>query len=158
MMRLILACVDLSASSDAVIDCARGLAAPDGQLVILHVAAPDPDFVGYGAGPSCVRDDVARDLRREHQTVQRLAEGARQAGMAVTPLTVQGATAETILEHSRRLGASFIVVGSRGHGALRNALVGSVVQGLVRGATMPVVVVPHECATKAGSSIRTNRA
>ena len=143
-MRLILACVDLSASSGVVIDCARGLVGPDGELVILHVAAPDPDFVGYGPGPNSVRDDVARDLRREHEAVQRLADGPRRAGVTVTPLTVQGATAETILEHAKRLGASFIVVGSRGHGTLHDLLVGNAVQSVIRGATMPVVVVPYK--------------
>lgn len=140
--RRILACVDLSGSSDAVVACARGLATPDGELIILHVAAPEPDFVGYDAGPSSVRDNVARDLRREHQAVRLLADAASGPGLEVTPLTVQGMTADRILEHAERLGAHFIVVASRGHGALHDLLVGSVVRGLLRRAPVPVVVVP----------------
>lgn len=49
-MRRVLACIDLSLSSHAVIAGARDLATPDGKLFILHVAAPDPDFVGFEAG------------------------------------------------------------------------------------------------------------
>jgi len=141
-MRRILACVDLSAPDDAVIDCARGLAAPDGTLLILHVAAPDPDFVGYEAGPQSVRDEVAGDLRREHREVQRLADRVHNVGLTVTPLTVQGVATDRILEHSRRLEVDFVVIGSRGHGALHNLVAGSVLHGVLRGATMPVVVVP----------------
>src|SRR5438045_3200567 len=91
--RRILACVDLSEASGAVIACACGLATPGGKLVILHVAAGEPDFVGYKAGPEVVRDEVAKDLRVEHLAVQRLADGVRDQGLDVTPLTVQGATA-----------------------------------------------------------------
>ena len=142
-MRNILACVDLSASSAAVIACACGLAAPDGKLVILHVAADDPEFVGYDAGPSTVRDNVARDLRREHSAVQRLAEGVRERGLEVVPLTVQGVATERILEHAERLHADFIVVASRGHGLVHDLLVGSVVRGLLRTTNVPLVVVPR---------------
>jgi nucleotide-binding universal stress UspA family protein len=140
--RRILACVDLSAFSARVIDCARALAEPDGTLVILHVAAPDPEFVGYAAGPKSVRDAVAADLREEHRAVQSLADGVRSSGLTVTPLAVQGATTERIHEHAVRLDVDFVVIGSRSHGALHDLVVGSVVQGVLRGAATPVVVVP----------------
>lgn len=141
-MRRILACVDLSESSQAVIDCACGLAARGGKLVVLHVAAGEPDFVGYKVGPPNERDSVAKDLRAEHLAVQRLAEGVRDQGLDVTPLTVQGATADRIVEHAARLHSDFIVVASRGHGALHDLLIGSVVQAVLHAATVPVVVVP----------------
>src|SRR5689334_11099371 len=110
--RCVLACVDLSASSQSVVACARGLALPHGKLVILHVAAPEPDFVGYKAGPEVVRTEVAKDLREAHRAVQRLADDVRDEGIDVTPLTVQGAIGERILEHAGRLQADFVVVAS----------------------------------------------
>jgi nucleotide-binding universal stress UspA family protein len=141
-MRRILACVDLSESSQAVIACACGLASPGGKVVLLHVAAGEPEFVGYRSGPDVVRDAVARELREEHLAVQRLADGVRDRGLDVTPLTVQGATAERILEHAERLHADFIIVASRGHGVLHDVLVGSTVRAVLHAATVPVVVVP----------------
>jgi len=141
-MRRVLACVDLSESSEAVVECARELAAPDGALTILHVAAPEPDFVGYDPGPSSVRDNVARDLKREHQAVQQLAARVRTASLHVTPLTVQGMTVDRIAEHAGRLGVNWIVVASKGHGMLHDLVVGSVARELMRRATVPVVVVP----------------
>ncbi len=144
--RRILACVDLSESSSAVAACARRLAAPNGRLVILHVAMGEPDFVGYRAGPGSVRDNIAKDLRREHLAVQRLADEVRLKGLDVTPLTVQGGAADRILEHAERLHVDFLVVASRGRGALHDLLLGSVGRELLQRTTVPVVVVPWHSA------------
>ena len=142
-MRKILACVDLSESSHAVIACARSLAAPDGKLVLLHVAAPDPQFVGYAVGPESVRENVAAELHQEHAAVRRLAEGVREPGLEVTPLTVQGVVSERILEHADRLPADFIVVAAGEHGALHHLFAGSIARQVLHGAKVPVVVVPR---------------
>ena len=142
-MRRVLACVDLSASTDAVVACGCDLAGPDGELTILHVAAPEPDFVGYGVGPPSVRDTIARELREEHRAVERLAEATRATGIAATALTVQGAAVERILEHAARLAIDFVIVASSSHGALHDLLVGSAIPGLLHRAAVPVVVVPH---------------
>ncbi|HEX3593500.1 MAG TPA: universal stress protein [Polyangiaceae bacterium] len=146
-MRTILSCVDLSDASEAVVACGCDLAAPGGRLFVLHVAAPEPAFVGYGVGPGSVRDDVARDLSVRHRATQTLAEAAAaRTGCPVTPLTVQGVTVDAIVEHAERLGAAFVVVASAAHGALHALLAGDVVQGVLRKATLPVVVVPHRPA------------
>ena len=50
-MKEILAAVDFSDYSDAVVSRAASLALAFGaNVTLLHVAAPDPDFVGYGIG------------------------------------------------------------------------------------------------------------
>jgi nucleotide-binding universal stress UspA family protein len=48
---------------------------------------------------------------------------------------------EAILGAARRFKADVVVVGWRGHGAVRRLLMGSVSRGVVRGATCPVLVV-----------------
>jgi nucleotide-binding universal stress UspA family protein len=142
-MHTILSCVDLSDASEAVVACGCDLAGADGRLFILHVAAPEPDFVGYAVGPGSVRDDVARDLRGSHRATETLAEAAAaRTGCSVTPLTVQGVAMDAIVEHAERLGATFIVVASRAHGSIHALLVGDVVHEVLRKATVPVVVIP----------------
>jgi nucleotide-binding universal stress UspA family protein len=61
-------------------------------------------------------------------------------------LLVQGPAAEAILLEARRLEVDAIVIGSRSHGALVHALVGSVAHGVLRAARRPVVVVPDPAA------------
>jgi nucleotide-binding universal stress UspA family protein len=138
-MACVLACVDLSPVTDALLAQASRLAKALGvELVVLHVAEPEPDFVGYDPGPQSVRDAVAGRLRETHRALDaRVAEieGAR-------PLMVQGQAAEAILDHAGRLGAELVVLGSHGHGKLYDLIVGSVASDVVKKATLPIVLVP----------------
>jgi nucleotide-binding universal stress UspA family protein len=146
-MQTVLACIDLSASSEAVLTCAYKLTSPGGELVVLHVAAPDPDFVGYDIGPPSVRDQVAKELRAEHSSVQALAAQLAGRPVSVTPLTVQGEIVPRILEHAGRLEANLIVIASKGRSAVAELFAGGIVHGLLRAATVPVVVVPAAMIT-----------
>lgn len=139
----ILAALDLSPASERVMAEARKYAAlGDSELWLLHVVPPDPTFVGYEAGPQVVRDQVARNFRREHETLQEHAAALRAAGIKTTALVVQGPTSETVLKEAAKLGAELLVTGSHGHGAMYQMLVGSVSEGIVRGAKCPVLIVP----------------
>lgn len=142
-MKGLLVPVDFSAVSDATVALAEQLAkATSASVWLLHVAQPDPDFVGYEAGPPNVRDDVAHEMRGTHAHLQQYSAQLRGRGIDATALQVQGATVETILHEAERVGADLIVLGSHGHGALRRALLGSISEGVLHRATCPVVIVP----------------
>jgi nucleotide-binding universal stress UspA family protein len=142
-MSRVLVCVDLSEVTDAVVEQGVMIAGALGAEVrLLHVGAPDPDFVGYAAGPDTVRDDVARTLREEHRALDRLVARFQAASVVAKHLMVQGPTVSTILEQAERFGANLIVLGSHGHGALFTLVAGSVTQGVLHAATVPVLVVP----------------
>ena len=142
-VKTILALVDFSSSTDPVVDMAcRLAAAPGARVCLLHVASPDPDFVGYEIGPQTVRDSRAASVRKEHRLLEEMSEHIRSKGISVEALLVQGPTVEKILQESERLEVEALVMGSHGHGALRKLLVGSVAEGVLRKARRPVVVVP----------------
>jgi len=139
----ILVAVDLSPASEDVVEAARLIAEPIGATVyILHAAEPEPDFVGYDAGPEVVRTQVAQELRREHREVQALAEKLRNGGLNATALLVRGPTVETTLKEAESLKAGLIVVGTHGHGAVYDVLIGSYSAGIIRRSKLPVLVVP----------------
>lgn len=141
-MQTILAAVDFSDVTDRVLDTTQQLAhALGADVFIVHVAPPEPSFVTYEPGPQSERDFRAKELRQEHRDVQALLE--RFGGQVkAEALMVQGPTVAKILEEAERLSADLIVVGSHGHGALYDLLVGSVAEGVMRKTTRPVVVVP----------------
>jgi nucleotide-binding universal stress UspA family protein len=54
-----------------------------------------------------------------------------------------GEPATTLIEMAERHGCDAIILGARGLGALRSALLGSVSQGVLHASKMPVTVVKH---------------
>lgn len=139
----ILVPIDFSPVSARVLAQAAVLAQSRGAtLWLLHVAAPDPAFVGYAAGSDSVRDQVAHEYREEHRQLQAHAVELRNAGVDATALLIQGATAEVILAEAARLAADWIVMATHGHGALFDLLVGSVSHAVLRGSRIPVLMVP----------------
>jgi len=144
-MQTILVAVDFSNVTEAVVGTAAIIARQFGSSVyLIHVVPPDPDFVGYDAGPDVVRDAVAHQFREEHRKLQELESTLQpQEGEGRNvALLIQGQTVEKLLQEQDRLGADMLVLGSHGHGALHNLLVGSVAEGVLRGARCPVLVVP----------------
>ena len=142
-MKNILAAIDFSDTTPKVVERAAEMAQSFAcKLWLVHIAAPDPEFVGYGTGPQCERDWRAKILRKEHRYIQDQALQLEQRGIDVTPLLIQGATVATIIKQSSRLDADLIVIGSHGHGSVYKTLVGSVSEGVIRKADCPVLIVP----------------
>jgi nucleotide-binding universal stress UspA family protein len=139
----ILVAVDLSENSEAIVrkseDIAKSMAA---RIWLLHVAEPEPGFVGWEIGPESVREGVAEAFHSEHQLIQRMAESLRKGSVDATALLIQGPTVETILKQAAKHDVDLIVVGSHGRSAAYQLLVGSVSEGILRKAQCPVLVIP----------------
>ena len=99
----VLAALDLDRTTPDVLREARLWTRRLGaELFLIHVADPDPDFIGYGAGPESVRLAVAHKFTRAHQRIEALATELRKEGfVATTALLIQGATAETMTSPPR---------------------------------------------------------
>ena len=139
----ILVAIDLSAASSKVIAAARRVAEMSGaQVYVLHVAEPEADFIGYEAGPEVLRRQEAQDYQREHAEVKQHVASLTAAGIKAQAMLVEGPMAKTVLSEAERLGAEWIVVGSHGHGAVYDMLVGSHSASLMRKSPVPVLVVP----------------
>jgi nucleotide-binding universal stress UspA family protein len=148
IVRNVLAAIDFSPVSTAVIELAASLAETfSAKLTLVHVAAPDPAFIGYEPGPQTVRDARAHELRVEHGDLQEIAKRLRDRGIAAHALMIQGPSVEKIISEAKQIEADVIVVGSHGHGALHRTLLGSVSEGIMRGARCPVLVLPAAPST-----------
>jgi nucleotide-binding universal stress UspA family protein len=121
--------VDTSDAANAIADTAGRLARGLGARLILLNVAPETDPDGI-----VLLDSLSARLG--------LGEGdARQ---------VEGSPAERLLEAVDQEGAELLVVGSRGRGAIRSAVFGSVSRKLATDATCPVVVVPPDVSAPDG--------
>ncbi|MEJ2138263.1 MAG: universal stress protein [Gammaproteobacteria bacterium] len=139
----ILVGVDLSGCTDTIIEQAKALAkALSAKVWLIHVAEPEPDFVGYDAGPQSERDAIAKIFHREHTELQTLAKQLRADGVETTALLIRGPTAETILNEGSKLNADMVIVGSHGRGAMQRLLMGSVSEAVLRRTDRPILIVP----------------
>ena len=139
----ILVPVDFSPVTQRVCDVAIEAAkARNGKIWLIHVAYPDPDFVGYDTGPDVVRDQVAAEFRREHKELRELADKMAESGVEVTPLLIQGPTVTTILEQAEHHDVELIVMATHGRGVMYQMFVGSVSEGVLHRSSRPVLMVP----------------
>lgn len=139
----ILVCIDFSDSTAKVVSNAEKLAkAVSAKLWILHVAEPEPDFVGYAPGPQYIRDSLAEQFHQEHRQIQEIAEKMREEGLEATALLIQGPTVEVILKTAKKIEADTIVIGTHGKGAVYHLVVGSVSETVIQKAECPIFVVP----------------
>lgn len=142
-MKTILVPVDFSDVTARVIAAAESLArAYSARLILLHISEPEPDFVGFEPGPMSVRTSVARDVQKEHRKLDQLRAGISPDLGEVLALHIQGPLVDKIIDEAAKQNADAIVMGSHGHGALFEFLVGSVTSGVLRASKVPVVVVP----------------
>ena len=142
-MKIILVPVDFSDVTAKVVDTAAALAGAFGSRVVLvNVAEPEPQFVGYDPGPLSVRVAVAEDIHAAQRRIEALKE--KFGAAEVLALHVQGSIPGEILDLAREQGATLIVMGSHGHGALYHLLVGSVTTAILKEAPCPVLIVPSD--------------
>lgn len=140
---IVLIAVDVSHPPQPLLeDCVRLLRGALDEVWLLHVAEPDPDFVGYGVDPTVMRDQVAEGYHREHRQLQEMAEGLRSQGIAATALLIQGETVSAIVQQAERLNVDLIVVGSRKAGPLHHFLTGGLSQSGLKASGKPVLLMP----------------
>ncbi|MBX2983899.1 MAG: universal stress protein [Flavobacteriales bacterium] len=147
-MKNILVPLDLNAETDRVLDRATQIAQAFGaKLWLLHVAAPDPDFVGYEAGPQYIRDVRAETLKEERTKLHRMVAELAASKLEAQPIMVMGPTVETILAEAERLHADLIVMGTHGRRGLAKAFLGSTSDDVLRANRYSVLIVPPPVTT-----------
>src|SRR5919112_1858743 len=111
----------------------------------LHIALVEEPVYAYVDASGYSFFDAELDHELEKQARMRLdaeVEKIRSAGVAVAQAHLRvGAAAAEIVDLAQEIGAGLIVMGSRGLGGIRRALMGSVSDSVVRHAHCPVMVV-----------------
>ena len=144
MKKTILVAVDLSTATLEVCAVGRDLARALGaRLLILHVVPPAPAMPDYGAASVAEDRLLLRDLaRRAAHRLEALGRWVRRRWPDTKVLQHRGPPVEVVLQCARRARPALLVLGSHGHTAAFDLLMGSVAHGVIRRSPVPVVVVP----------------
>lgn len=147
-MKTLLVPLDFSDMTDRVLAEAADLArALDARLLLVHIVEPVATYVPVGASMDVIaaappQPAEVQDLSADEARLRSLAQPLAATGLPVECLAIVGLAVDDILDQAAKCSASYIVLGSHGHGALYHLFSGSVVNGVLKRATCPVVVVP----------------
>jgi nucleotide-binding universal stress UspA family protein len=143
MKKTILTAIDFSPVSDVVcgivINLARSLRA---RVVLLYAVETPfvPDDLGLMSQYAVPLAEAAE--KAAHRGLARRKRRFQAAAIPVEIVCVRGPAAAAILEESERRHVDWIVLGSHGHNAAFDLLVGSTAHRVLTKAQCPVIVVP----------------
>ena len=143
-MKRILVGVDGSPESLEAVKWTADLAGAVGaEVIVASVYGMFPSMVMPGAG-YYITDEALATWRKQLQEDLDgdWSKALREAGVRVVTKVEEGHAADVLLGLAEANQVDLIVVGSRGHGAVAEMLLGSVSHNLVLRAPCPVVVLP----------------
>ena len=141
MFKDILVPVDGSAPSDAAVKLAAKVAAGEhAKVTFAHVV--EIGKLAAMAAPSSLDPAFALDAARTagEELLARAKASAASAHLKVATILLEGDTVEALLDLTRSQTFDLIIVGSHGRGGISRAILGSVAEGILRRASIPVLV------------------
>jgi nucleotide-binding universal stress UspA family protein len=139
-MNRILIATDGSASSREAVEVGLDLAAEhEAEVLIVHVAPLLDVYPWSGVGATSAFPHELTDVDRE--PLIDAEQLAKDRGIEVDTRLLRGTPVDEIVAFADSEDADLIVIGSRGHGAVASALLGSVSRGVMRETRRPVLVV-----------------
>jgi len=139
-MDRVLIAIDGSPPAQEAVDFGLELAAEQDAVATFVLVVPALDVApggAFGGVAATAHDATAKEL----EPLERAREQAEEAGVKAHTRLLRGEPVDEIVAFADVIDADLIVVGSRGHGTLANALLGSVSRGILREARRPVLVV-----------------
>jgi nucleotide-binding universal stress UspA family protein len=142
----VLLAIDGSEEAGLAAQAATELSKETGSEVHVTFVLPRPEaLIGHHTYSAEVRESVLEQARSEaRQFLDGRAEQLRAEGAKVAQAHLRiGEPDKEIIRLSEEIGATLIVMGSRGLGAVSRALMGSVSDSVVKHAHCPVLVMRH---------------
>lgn len=141
-MKKILVATDGSPSATVAVALGVELSAEDAaELFVVHVV-PTVDVVpalGFGAIGGAFPHEPSE---HDHALLEDAAAVAAEHGVVATTSLLRGDTVDEIVAFADSHDVDLTIVGSRGHGALASAVLGSVSLGVLHESRRPVLIVP----------------
>ncbi len=152
-MKTLLVSVDFSPSTRVVIETVVELAKTSGAEVLLHHSLLPPVVsTEYGVGLEMMQQTIAVAEKTARHQLEHIENELTARGVRSRTLLTHGAAASQILGAASKHKADLIVLGSHGHTAFYDLIVGSTTNAVLRKAECPVMVVPSAMTRKKGAA------
>jgi nucleotide-binding universal stress UspA family protein len=145
--------LDSTPLSEEVLAPLAELIRPDRtEFVLLRVVEPFPPLEPFPdvavmfdrtGTQSAVDAATAEQVKAAEYGLEGIAERLRRSGMRVrVHVAVHSSAARAVLEYANETGVDLVALATHGRGAIARAFMGSVADEVMRGASMPVLIVP----------------
>ena len=142
-MKTILTPVDFSGITELVVAEATALAqGQKGRIILVNIIQPPIITAEYAPYLENIAEIISLSERTVAKQLARLEMRLKDEGVAAETLMFNGDPVKIILDQARELEADYIVMGSHGHTAFYDLLVGSTTHGVLLKSPCPVLIVP----------------
>lgn len=142
MFRNILVAIDGSPDAQQALLHAKDLAESEhARLTILSAVAAPPSIAYASVGAAEVLAKSLQDGEREAEELLKQAVQVIPDGVSVTTITSPEPPRMAILSQLKEGNHDLVVLGSRGRGAVRSVLLGSVSHDILHHSSVPVLIV-----------------
>ncbi len=147
-MKNILIATDGSANSAAAVREGVELAKETGAAVTFLTIVSVPTMYGE----PFYQEVLSGELRTAREAVDAAMAEARRVGIDADSEIIEGDAAGKIVELAEARGVDLVVIGSRGLGAIKSFVLGSVSRWVVNHAHVPVLVIKEPVAAEHGEA------
>ncbi|MEA2208558.1 MAG: hypothetical protein QOF54_1035 [Solirubrobacteraceae bacterium] len=141
MFHSILVAIDGSADADQAVTQAIDLAESERARLTLFTAVVTPPAEAYWGAAGSAAADLVRDAQTQAETVLRAAVERVPNGVSVSTVLSKEPVRPALLHQIKSGEHDLVVMGSRGRGAVRAVLLGSVSHYVLHHARVPVMIV-----------------
>ena len=149
MFKKILVCLDGSAVAERILPVVKEQAAAmDSQVILLrvvnlpgNVTLGVPGFPSVPMHTSSMPELLKKEFTEAEEYVNKLSDVLRRQGIIAEGQTVVGLPGPTIISYAAENGIDLIALVTHGHSGLRNVLLGSVAEHVVRETGLPILLV-----------------
>lgn len=158
MFHEVLVAVDGSADAEEALSQAIDLAEAEHARLTIFTAVVSPPAVAYAGVSGEVVTKLAKDAEEEAERILRASVDHVPDTVSVTTVLSTSPVRPALLDQIKDGGHDLIVMGSRGRGAVRSVLLGSVSHYVLHHSPIPVLIVHADPPVDvAGSAARGER-
>ena len=138
-MRKFLVPVDGSENSRRALEYATSMAVAGDALTLVHVIDIPPTV--YVESQKLLNEIMSKFKEESAKILNQSKALVQKSGVAVDAVTLEGDTAQGIVDYAQKGGFDMIVMGSRGLGKLKDMVLGGVSHKVLQRAKCPVLIV-----------------
>jgi nucleotide-binding universal stress UspA family protein len=157
MFHNILAAIDGSADSDQAVSQAIDLADSEHARLTFFSSVSTPPPVAYSGMAGDVVTELIKDAETETEQILRAALEQVPDGVSVRTILSREPARPAVLRALEQGRYDLLVMGSRGRGAVRSVLLGSVSHYVLHHSPVPVLIVHAESSASGRSRSSTSR-